>query len=301
MLRKAVKPIYHFVHDTLFDTIDYNPFFKKKHQGQKIRKGHISAEHLQDKSLDDQLCEDLVKSGIPVHDYSINVQAYKDYLKEVNYPISYYGGGKDPKQNFTEKTLEHFVSTDFINFNPETVFVDIAACTSPFYQIVRKLYGATKTYQQDLVYPKGFNGDKIGGFGHELPFEPNTVDGATLHCSLEHFEGRSDIDFFKTMGRVLKPGGKVVVLPFYIAGKYTIHVDPVFNFIKRHKPQTDPKAELRYCSWYQFFSRHYDVPALHQRILDEVPELKLEVFRVQNFKSVDPKTYLRFIGVFTKQ
>lgn len=301
MFKAALKPIYHFVHDGLFQTIDANPFFPNYHQGKRIEKGHISLEHLQNPELDIKLSEALETVGAEIKPYHIDVAAYRNYLTETAYPESYYGGGLDPKQNFTEKTLEHFVSLDFMNLNADSRFVDIAACTSPFSGIIKKRFGVQESYQQDLVYPKGLNDGKIGGYGHELPFEANSVDAVTLHCSLEHFEGISDTEFFKTMDRVLKPGGRVIVLPFYLASRYVIHVDPVFNAIRRHRPQLDEKAELRYCNWYQFFSRHYDPNALKTRILDHCPNLDLSIHRVENYKSVDPACYLRFIGVFEKR
>ncbi|MCB0840396.1 MAG: methyltransferase domain-containing protein [Bacteroidetes bacterium] len=301
MIRKIIKPVYHFSHDLLFQTSHLNPFWKKEHGGKPVIKGHISAEHLADTRLDDQLVDQLKVNDIKVKEYTIDVKGYHSYIKKVNYPESYYGGGLDSEANFTEKTLEHYVSTDFISFDSHTVFIDVAACTSPFYQIVRRLYGTSQTYQQDLIYPKGLHGDKIGGYASELFLPDESVDGITLHCSLEHFEGNSDTEFFQELERVLRPGGKAVILPFYLAGEYTIHVDPAYNLLKWHRPKIDPKARLRYCNWYQFFSRHYDPVALKERIIQKAPKLDLTVYRVTNFKEVDPSCYLRFIGVFEKR
>lgn len=301
MIKQLVRPVYKYSHDLLYRTSSWNPFFRREFGGKPVLKGHISVEHLDHPELDDQLVESLKSSGIRVKPYSIDVQGYHQYLDKVQYPESYYGGGKDPEQNFTEKTLEHYVSTDFIHFEPETVFVDVAACTSPFYTIVRRLYGCKETYQQDLIFPKGLNGDKIGGYASELFLPDNSVDGVTLHCSLEHFEHDSDTEFFQELERVLRPGGKAVILPFYLAGEYTIHVDPAYNLLKLHRPGLDPKARLRYCNWFQYFSRHYNPQALHERILSQAPGLELTVWRVLNFREVDPSCYLRFIGVFEKK
>ena len=192
------------------------------------------------------------------------------------------------------------MSTEFIEFGPDTVFVDIAACTSPFHQIVRQQFGCKQTYQQDLIFPKGIHGDKIGGWAHELLLPDQSVDAVTLHCSLEHFEGNSDTLFFQELERVLKPGGRAVVLPFYLAREYTIHVDPAYNFLKFHRPALDPQANLRYCNWSQFFSRHYDPLALQRRILQAAPQLTLTLYKVENFREVHPNCYLRFVGVFEK-
>lgn len=299
-MTKLLRYIYQFTHDLLFNTIDINPFFIRSFYGKKIRKGHISEEHLQNPLLDEELAEGFKQNNIEVTDLIIEEKEYREYLQQANYPETYYGGGPDKKSNFTEKTLEHYVSSKFIEFNAETVYIDIAAGTSPFYKIVEKLYNVKEIYRQDLIFKKGIHGNRIGGLASEIPLPDESVDAVTLHCSLEHFEGDSDIRFFREMERILKEGGKIIILPFYLAHEYTIHVDPIYNFLKFHYPDLDPKANLRYCNWYQYFSRHYDIPALKERILNRSKKLKLKICRVTNFKEIDPSCYLRFVGVFEK-
>ena len=279
----------------------FHPFFPKKVNGNTIRQGFVSDDHLKNPVLDDQLMLNLEKHGISTGTYTIDIPAYKKYLEEANYPASYYGGGFDPGNNFTEKTLEHFVSLSFLNLNSEKTYIDVAAATSPFSEIIKNKYGLNESYQQDLIYPRGLHDHKIGGYADEIPLPDNSVDAVSLHCSLEHFENNSDSAFFKTLERILKPGGRGVVLPFYIAANYTIHLDPAFNFLRRHHPVLDPLAEIRYCKWKQYHSRHYDPAALKRRILDVCPKLKLTVYKVQNFREVARTCYLRFIGVFEKQ
>ncbi|MBL6963856.1 MAG: class I SAM-dependent methyltransferase [Bacteroidetes bacterium] len=289
---RFIRTLYNLLHNFLFRLI---VALKSP-----VQTGHISVEHLLDKKLDDKLVLDLDQAGITVKEITINPSDYQQYLENTKYPVSYYGGGKDPRQNFIEKTLEHFVSFQFLNLKATSNFIDIAACTSPFYTIVKEKYNLTNSYQQDLVFKKGLHRDKIGGYASEIPLPDQSIDAVTLHCSLEHFEGNSDTEFFVEMQRVLKPGGKVIVLPFYLAYEYTIHLDPAFNLLKFHMPKTDKSAAIRYCNWKQYYSRHYDVKVLQTRILNELTKLELEVFRLQNFKDIHPTSYLRFIGVFTK-
>ncbi|MEL6193280.1 MAG: methyltransferase domain-containing protein [Bacteroidota bacterium] len=297
--KTLIKPAYQWAHDVINQTASINPLIPNTFGGRQVKQGHISIEHLEDTAKDDELEKAFREMGIAVKPFQIDVSGYREYIQQTPYPLSYYGGGKDPLQNFTEKTLEHYVSLDFLGLDQESVFIDIAACTSPFYQIIREKYQNT-TYQQDLIFPKGLHEDKIGGYASELFLPDQSVDGITLHCSLEHFEGNSDTEFFQELERVLKPGGRAVILPFYLAHTYTIHVDPAFNLIKQHSPKLDPLAELRYSGWYQHFSRHYDPKALNRRILKEAPTLGLTLYRVQNFREVDPSCYLRWIGVFEK-
>ncbi|MFC2113729.1 methyltransferase domain-containing protein [Bacteroidota bacterium] len=293
MFKAIIRNAYHIIHFLLF-----KGFVVCK--GKHVKTGHISSEHLEHPELDEKLLQGLNEIGITTRQFTIDKKGYYDYLKQASYPESYYGGGLDPGQNFTEKTLEHYVSLKYLDLTKDAVFIDMAACSSPFYQIVTRTLGIEQVYQQDLIFPKGVHGDQIGGYASAIPFADNSVDAVTLHCSLEHFEGTSDIEFFQEMQRVLKPGGRIIILPFYIAYEYTIHVDPAFNLIKFHKPKVDSAASLRYCDWFQYFSRHYDVKTLKERILDKVPGLELEVFKVTNFREIHPSTYLRFVAVFTK-
>ena len=298
-----VKSIYNAVHNVMHSNIDYLPIFKKEHQGKKILKGHISDEHLDNPRLDDLLVENLKASGIKVEDYTIDMEGYKKYIDNTHYPVSYYGGGKDSKQNFIEKSLEHYVSLSFLPLHTGASFVDIAAATSPFSDIIRSKFSVAKSYKQDLIFKNDIENNKIGGDASHISLPDNSIDGATLHCSLEHFEDPSDILFFKEIERILKPQGRLVVLPFYLAGQYTLHVDPVFNLLRGHKVRldADPRMQLRYASWKQFFSRHYDTIALQERILLNVRNLNLTIYRVRNFRDVDTSCYLRFIGVFEKK
>lgn len=299
-MKALLKPVYNLAHTLLYDAMAYHPFFSKKSKGLKIKQGFVSDEPLKNPELDLQLLPVLNALGIRTSDFTIDINGYRRYIEEENYPVSYYGGGFDKSKNFIEKTLEHFVSLSFLNLKSEQVFIDVAAATSPFSAIVQKKFRLGKSYQQDLVYERGINGTKIGGYAHEIMLPDNSVDAVSLHCSLEHFEDSSDIAFFKTVQRILKPGGRCVVLPFYIADTYTIHIDPAFNLLNAHHPVIDELAQLRYCKWKQYHSRHYDPAALKRRILNACPELALTVYRVNNFKEVSSTSYLRFIGVFEK-
>lgn len=297
-----IKNVYNSVHARMHRHIDLLPIFPKKQGDKTILKGHISGEHLENPELDDILVENLRQSGIEVDNFNIDTEGYRQYIQTTEYPISYYGGGKDPAQNFIEKSLEHYVSLSFLQLNPHSTFMDIAAATSPFSEIIKEKTPISISYKQDLIYPKGIQGNQVGGDASHIPLANNSIDGATLHCSLEHFEGQSDSLFIQEMERILKPQGRLVVLPFYLAYQYTNHIDPVFNLLRGHKVQLDDdsRMQLRYAPWKQFFSRHYDPQALHDRLLSKAPHLRLKIYQVTNFKEVDKSCYLRFIGVFTK-
>ncbi len=298
-MKKIIYPFYNLLHRVIFFLFLFvsKTFYRRKN----IRTGHISSEHLKNPVLDDKLSEELKQLGVEVNELKISREEYLKYLSKASYAENYYGGGKNPEMNFTEKTLEHFVSTLFIDFYPEMTFIDYAAATSPFSSIIKNIFGISHSFCQDIIFEKGIHGNKIGGYPSDFQLPDNSVDAVTLHCSLEHFEGESDIDFFRSMEKMLKPGGRIIVLPFYLAYEYTIHLDPAYNLLKFHSPETDHQARIRYCNWKQFFSRHYSPQILYDRILSNCPGLKLTVYRVLNFREIDEHCYLRFVGVFTKR
>lgn len=302
LAKHIARPLYLGVYYLLHSTLRVNPFFSWKRNGKKIKRGHIRLEQETNPELDGNIIRELKQQHFNCSSYSVNISAYKDFIAEGHYPDDYYGSQNGREWEFIQKTLEHFVSLQFLRLDAESVFIDIGACNSPFYEIVRKKYGTAFSYRQDLIFKPGINGNEIGCSAGKLPFPDESVDAITLHCSLEHFEGTEDISFFKEAQRVLKKGGKCVVLPFYLSSEYTIHLDPVMNVLRSYKPDLsgDEKAVLRYCDSKQPFSRHYDVVTFKSRILSQVPLLNTEIIHVTDRKKVDKDCYLRFIALFTK-
>ncbi|MCG3196760.1 MAG: hypothetical protein GHCLOJNM_01236 [bacterium] len=298
--RKILGQGYRAAHGFLHATLKYNPWVPKVRHGRPVAYGFISEEHLADPALDDQLASQIVEAGAPVEDYRIDVEGYHTYLREANYPRAYHGGGLVEGLNFPEKSLEHFVSAQVLELGPDDIYMDVAADRSPFVDIVKRLWKPRQAYRQDLGYEEGVHGERIGGSAGSLPLPDNSITKAALHCSLEHFEGASDMEMFREMGRVLAPGGRLCVLPFYLAREYTIHTDPIHTLFFGRDVTFDPEARIRYCRWTNRHSRHYDPARLRSRILANLGGLTPKVLRVRNFREVHRTCYLRFVGLFEK-
>lgn len=299
LIKQVFTPAYRLVHDLL------NRGYRiawRTYRNRTVGSGHISDEHLQNPALDDRLEEALLKAHIPVSRHLIDIEAYWKYRENAPYPSDYFGGGNDPKRNFTEKTLEHYLSSELKDLSTCKTLVDVAAATSPWTAVAAHFWPHLTCWKQDLVYSKNQiqNTFQIGGFAHEMNLPDNSVDLMTLHCSLEHFEGESDSLFFETASRILAPGGTLMIHPFYMAYEYTIHIDPAYNFLHQHRPILDPQAKLRIADWYQFFSRHYDLSTFQTRILKHCPKLSPRLIRIMNFKDVAPNCYLRWVLLLEK-
>lgn len=249
--------------------------------------------------IQNEIIEELKNNDLNVIDLKIDVDDYRKYLKEAEYnkfPDYYSTGNK--AFNISEKSLEHYLGAKLLSLSKEDIYIDIANDNSPAPDIYKKLYGC-KVYQQDLVYPDGIHGNIIGGDAANMPLEDGSVTKMGLHCSFEHFETDSDLRFIKEAGRVLKKGGKLCILPLYLFNKYIITTDPAIlpkggiPFEEDAVLYCFNRLNVRHC-------RFYDIPHFISRIKNNLNDLKLTIFVVNNEKEVDLSCYVKFIAIFEK-
>ncbi len=234
--------------------------------------------------------------GLPFIATPIDVAAYRDYVQRAGYhgPYrDYYAG------NQVEKSLEHFVGLTLLGVAKDDVFVDLASEHSPVPDIYRALTGCT-SYRQDIMYPEGLEGDRIGGDAAAMPVADGFFTKATLTCSLEHFERDADSGLFRELARVLRPGGKVCVAPYYCYEELAVQTDPVMSV-----PAGVPFDEgvPVYCApgWNNRHGRFYSPGAFRQRIMAAVgPAMRFDFHYLVNAHEVDPSVYLRFAIVATR-
>jgi SAM-dependent methyltransferase len=227
-------------------------------------------------------------SALPVRraDYQVNVENYPRWVKAAHYPRLAYLANRD------EKFLEHQVSVDLLNVKAPGLLVDVASCRSQFPNIMRRR--GFRVIAQDLSYPLGLHGDILGGDAAAMDLPEGSIDGVTLHCSFEHFEGDADTRFATNIGRLLKPGGRVVILPLYLHDRYVIETDPL---ISGGDVPVDRGATLAASFGYtNRFGRHYDAQALLSRVIQPAVEAALDVtiVRISGAKAVSPGCYLRY-------
>lgn len=260
-----------------------------------IREPKIKGRVLHDSKIQAKIIQQLKNNNFRLVNYTLDVNDYKKYIertKEIynKYPI--YGN------NLVEKSLEHYTAAKLLNLSESDIYIDIASAGSPVPEIYAKLYGC-KTYRQDIVYPKGINNEVIGGDAANMPVPPGFATKMAMHCSLEHFEGDSDIRLIKEVNRILKTGGKLCVLPLYLFDKYAIQTDPVALKNRNIKFEKDA---IVYCAkdWQLIHGRFYDIHHLVSRIKNNLANLEMTIYIVQNEKEISATCYIKFIAVFMK-
>jgi len=78
------------------------------------------------------------KLGIPVRKEKICINEFEDWLKEYSELTAFYENSGDVK---IEKLLEHFLTSKYLDVGSNKVYIDIAAASSPFSNILNKQNG----------------------------------------------------------------------------------------------------------------------------------------------------------------
>lgn len=248
--------------------------------------------------IENEIISKLNDDNYNLLDLYIDEDDYREYVDQAGYNKfpNYYGGGTSSE--FFNKSLQHYLAAKLLNLSHEDVYGDIACSVSPATDIYQEMYRC-KTYRQDLGAPEGIHGDTIGGDAGNMPVEDGFFTKMGLHCSFEHFEQDSDINFIKEAGRVLKKGGKLCIIPLYLSDEYTMLSNPAY-MVKSNTPIEE--GAILYCQKRlgQGYARFYDVPHLTTRVKNNLNGLKLTIYVIQNGKDVDPSCWVRFVALFEK-
>jgi SAM-dependent methyltransferase len=232
----------------------------------------------------------LAQRGIPMERYRIDPERFAEYERraeyEVRYP-DYYG------VRMAEKHLEHFLALELLALGPSDVFIDLASEDSPVPDIFERLTGA-KTYWQDIQYPAGIHGRRIGGDACAMPLPDGFATAAALTCSIEHFEQEADALVCREVARVLRPGGRFIVAPLYMNSEAAVQTDPVYS-AQADVPFDEGVAIQCQKDWRNRHGRFYSPESLDSRLLAALREsFDVVVKRIENHEAIEGHVYLRF-------
>jgi hypothetical protein len=241
---------------------------------------------------------DLQALGVALHDYAPSPAAFESFQTAGWFPSGYHGGMNSGVWH--EKLLEHWVAADLLdlmNYKNSDVYVDIAAATSPWAHVLRER-NVCDSYAIDLGV--------VGAEFKHLPyyrienatntsFQNESVTGASLQCAFEMFMGADDINLIYELARILKPGGKVVILPLYMHTHHCAYSTP--EYFGKGYQDDGAKEYVRFDCAGVPSSRKYDAKQLKTRVLDTINstgmQYRLSVLR--NKIDLGKKLYCHFI------
>jgi SAM-dependent methyltransferase len=237
------------------------------------------------------------EAGLAFEPLTIDLDEYRRYWDaagyETRYPTYYRG-------NQREKSLEHFIALKLLGLRATQVFIDVASENSPVPEIYWRLAGAC-TLGQDIMNPEGISGNLIGGDACAMPLPDEFADAASLTCSLEHFESDADVRLFAELGRVLKPGGSVCVVPFYVYEEDATQTDPQVSLLADVPFDEGTTIHLAE-GWGNRHGRFYSPAGFKRRIVDPMSQvLSFRFFHLTNADQVDGTCYARFAFVATRR
>lgn len=240
----------------------------------------------------------LAAAGVALRSFTIDVEDCRRWLDAARYDRfpAYLAGGRAP--TWHEKSLEHYLAAKFLELGNQDVYIDVGNYESPAAQIYRNLYNC-RTYRQDIAFPEGVRGDTIGGDAGKLPLPDGFASKMALHCAFEHFEGDSDSRFIREAARVLRPGGRVCIVPLYLAPQYIVDTDPVLSAGK-NVPFEDDAVVCCVRNYRNRHGRRYDPIHFVGRIVEHLNGLQLTLYVIQNAGDVHPSCYIRHLALFEK-
>lgn len=229
----------------------------------------------------------------------IDPQRFREYLRRAEYErYKWYFYGPQ-SSNVTEKSLEHYLAAELLEIGRGEKYIDVGSADSPTPYVYERLFGC-QAYRQDLSFPPGLSGRTIGGDAAAMPMESDSIDKMALHCTFEHFEGDSDLRFIREAARVLRPGGRLCILPLYLSSRHAIQTD-LATLRPDEMRHFDDDAVL-YCAkgWGNRHGRFYSPASFQRRILENLRGLNLKIFFVENLADIDRSCYVRFVALFEK-
>ncbi|MGH9526530.1 MAG: methyltransferase domain-containing protein [Terriglobales bacterium] len=176
---------------------------------------------------------------------------------------------------YYEKKLQYYLSAAALQLTPQDRLLDVASQGSAFPGYARRIVGCD-VYRQDLIYPPG-RPHYLPGDAGSLPVEDGFFTAMTLHCSFEHFERDSDTRFIREAARVLRPGGRVCIVPLYMS------TAPAERYLQTIPNGDAPRQLGPGCE----FCRDYSPESLQERILAPAAGyFRATVFRMANLAAI---------------
>lgn len=253
----------------------------------------------------------IVHAGLNYKRIRLDKGEFQKYKKNIDvfFRIFY---NEVQNERYDRKIMEYYFCEKFLGLNEyraDDIYIDAACSTSPWVFYLREkrdinafgldLYvtGIPDTYRKWYYLSENVT---------RTTFPDGSVKGISMQSAFECLLKNGDMEFIKECGRILQPGGKVVISPLYMTEKYISAVS--IDKYHQHNKDEDQEEYVRFDCMGMRRANHYDVDHLRSRVLDvaEASGLKYEIYILDNedIPKYDFKncfSYMKFILVLTKE
>jgi len=179
-----------------------------------------------------------------------------------------------------KKALEFFFSAHILEIKSGDIILDAAGGRSNYLSAVKNTFNPSQLILVDHIYSEKNEKDDIliiGGDISKISLPNTSVDKIACHHAFEHFQQNIDVIFIEEISRLLKPKGRAVIIPLFIAKEY-IECWNIYRsnkFDSNSKLIVDKTASLPGSDNDGHFARIYSPLALYSRILNFSKEVGL--------------------------
>lgn len=174
-----------------------------------------------------------------------------------------------------KKLLEFFITHTLLQPDSSHVFMDAAGGVDSYLPRL----SCHRRILQD-IHLVGSVRDKLGKDVEflecdcgSLPLPNDSVDRISCHHSFEHFRGDVDMRFICEAQRLLRPGGRLCIVPIFIANVYAEITDALtfdLHTDSKAKYVIDPTAAIPGGAHCGNYAKVYDPETFAGRIVDKV-------------------------------
>jgi hypothetical protein len=216
-------------------------------------------------SLYAHLKDRLLAVGVPVDEVDLDLNDFERWMENFPEISDFYRNMGEVR---VEKCLEHYLVYRFLNITKNDLYIDIAALSSPWANILERR--GTKSFRLDIAYPAGTHGNNIGADAGDTKLPDQFASVLSAQCAFECFMGDADIRFVKEAARILTKNGRYGIVPLYLEDIYFVLTSPYCN---QHDVIIEPEAKRvwREDAYKIPFSRHYSPESFKSRIYSAIP------------------------------
>lgn len=265
-------------------------YYRNKH---KLAPLHIPPNSTQLQEIERRMIEEV---GVPVRTLDISPKEFSAFKEEFPFPEVYSRSGGLRE----EKLLEHFIAYKLCGlqnaaYRDDCAYIDVAGGGAPWAKMLRQK--GVNAFAIDLkVHPAYKRLDYYRQMdAKNTTFADSSVSAMSLQCAYEMFLRNDDILFVDESNRILKPGGKVIVVPLYMNTTHGGFSSP--DYYGKGYADKGANEWIRPEMWGIPFAREYDAPALKERIVERAKRQGMEcvVHVLRNKEQFGKGVYCHFV------